>query len=137
MSAIVLDASVAVKLVSREPESDTARTRVFAATTVLAPDWMLLEVAHGLWKKARASSFDQANVQSGVATLAQIVDDLTPATALLPAALELSFALPHPIYDCLYLALAIERRCAVLTADHKFIERANQGVFRDRVEALA
>jgi predicted nucleic acid-binding protein len=137
LSAIVLDASVAVKRVSREPDSDVAVKRVFAATKVIAPDWMMLEVAHGLWKKSRDSSFDRAMVRSGVTMMIQLVDDFVPAVDLLPSALELSFDLPHPLYDCLYLALAIERNCAVLTSDRKFIASAQGGVYRDYLESLA
>ncbi|MDF0489366.1 type II toxin-antitoxin system VapC family toxin [Sphingomonas sp. H39-1-10] len=126
MTAIVLDASVAVKLVSEEPESDAALDRVGAATRIIAPDWMLLEVTHALWKKAHQSRADEAVANAGVQALKQIVDTFFPAEDLLPTALSLSFALQHPVYDCLYLALAQAEGAMVVTADEKFARAAIQ-----------
>lgn len=36
-------------------------------------------------------------------------------------ALRLGGVLDHPIYDCLYLALALDRGAALATADRRFI----------------
>jgi predicted nucleic acid-binding protein len=38
----------------------------------------------------------------------------------LAAAAELARALAHPVYDCLYLALAIRECAQVVTADRRF-----------------
>lgn len=45
---------------------------------------------------------------------------LTPCSGLLEAALTLSTQLRHPVYDCLYLALALRRNLPVITADRRF-----------------
>ncbi|WP_353987066.1 type II toxin-antitoxin system VapC family toxin, partial [Staphylococcus aureus] len=60
-----------------------------------------------------------------------------PATALLDAALEMSITLRHALYDCLYLALAIERRCVMLTSDRKFANVVSESAYRDHIELLA
>ncbi len=36
---------------------------------------------------------------------------------------KLSFDLDHPIYDCIYLALARQRRLPLITADKRFISK--------------
>jgi len=137
MTVIVLDASVAVKLVSEESGSDAALERVSAAGRIIAPDWMLLEVTHALWKKAHQSRADEAVAESGVKALEQIVDTFFPADDLLSAALSLSFRLQHPVYDCLYLALAkAEEDAIVLTADEKFARAAMQHGYGGQTELL-
>lgn len=50
---------------------------------------------------------------------------LTPADdeGLLAAAIALACDLGHPVYDCLYLALADSLDTAVVTADQKFANK--------------
>jgi predicted nucleic acid-binding protein len=43
-----------------------------------------------------------------------------PTTSLLRQGLDLAMTLGHPVYDCLFLALAIDRDCRLLTSDEKF-----------------
>ena len=47
---------------------------------------------------------------------------LVPATLLqlVPAASRLAADLGHPIYDCFYLALAIQEKAPLITADQRF-----------------
>ncbi|MHA4875248.1 type II toxin-antitoxin system VapC family toxin, partial [Enterococcus faecium] len=83
MTAIVLDASVAVKIVSEEQDSDAAVRRVAYAGSVIAPDWMVLETAHALWKKVQAEQFDQSAAEAGIAALPQIVDRFVSSMSLM------------------------------------------------------
>ncbi|MFM9828398.1 MAG: type II toxin-antitoxin system VapC family toxin [Sphingomonas sp.] len=136
MTAIVLDASVAVKLVAREPDSALALVRVGEASAVIAPDWITLEVAHALWKKVQAAQLDAAAAEAGTAALGQIIDRMVPAQQLISAAVRLSYDLPHPLYDCLYLVLAQAEDVRVLTADVKFARVARAGGLGDYVEHL-
>jgi predicted nucleic acid-binding protein len=47
-----------------------------------------------------------------------------PDADLMDEAVALALDNRHPVYDCLYLALAIERREPLLTADRKLAELA-------------
>jgi predicted nucleic acid-binding protein len=47
--------------------------------------------------------------------LAEIISD----QRLLPDAVRLALEWQHPVYDCLYIALALERREPIATADRK------------------
>jgi transposase/predicted nucleic acid-binding protein len=87
--ACVLDASAAVRLILADPAAAELAERVGGAALVLAPELMLSELANTLWKLQRA---DRLN-------------DLDPQE-LLAEALALACHLNHPVYDCLYLALA-------------------------------
>lgn len=138
MSAIVLDASVAVKLLSEEPDSDLAAARVASASLIVAPDIIMIEVAHALWKKDHTTPNAATDAQAAVAALAQMIDRLVPADALLPAALTLAHQLPHALYDCLYLAFGRADEVRVLTSDYKFatsVERAGLGHEIERLGA--
>lgn len=97
---------------------------------------MALEVAHALWKKVQASQLDQASAESGILALARIVDRTVPAQGLLSAAMRLSYELPHPIYDCLYLAMAQAEDVRVLTADVQFARTLQARGFGGHVEYL-
>lgn len=138
MSTIVLDASVAVKLVSQEHDSDIAVDRVASASAIIAPDWIMIEVLHALWKKDHASPDALETANAAVAALMQMIDRIVPARELVSDALTMSHSLPHPIYDCLYLALARIENAVVLTADAKFAlvaEKAGRGSEIERLEA--
>jgi predicted nucleic acid-binding protein len=54
---------------------------------------------------------------------------------LVPRALELSLRLDESVYDCLYVAAAIESEAALVTADAR-LARAARGVVAE-VELLA
>ena len=47
-----------------------------------------------------------------------------PLDDLREPALEMAIELRHPIYDCFYLALAQRQRCALVTADRRFLRVA-------------
>ena len=42
------------------------------------------------------------------------------------AALEIASELTHPVYDCLYLALALREEIRVITADRRFFSAASR-----------
>jgi predicted nucleic acid-binding protein len=49
--------------------------------------------------------------------------DLSPTGPLLPRAMEVARRLDHPVYDCVYLALAEREHAAFVTADHRLLRR--------------
>ena len=76
------------------------------------------------------------------ARLLQAADiELAPTRALFEAATQIAIELDHPTYDCLYLAVAIDRNCRFVTADQPLLREGRsegRGVrFRDRVVSLA
>ena len=57
---------------------------------------------------------------------AELVDHIEPDRHLQVEALALACHLDHPVYDCLYLALARREAAVLLTADQKLIALAAQ-----------
>jgi predicted nucleic acid-binding protein len=61
--------------------------------------------------------------------------ELIESVPLVPRALELALRLDESVYDCLYVAAAIESEAALVTADAR-LARAARGVVAE-VELLA
>ena len=115
---LTLDASLAVKCVFDEPGSAEARSLV-ERETVIAPDFLLLELHHVLWKRVRRKEMSQDALLASTSVLRASFDRLVPSDQLIETAAQLSLALDHAIYDCLYLALAKREGVALATANTK------------------
>lgn len=115
MSACVLDASVAIKLVLEEP--DSGRADQVRRWRLLAPDLLWPECANILWKTVRRGELEPAHAELVCMTLLRLPFEITDSAELLPAALFRSIALRHPAYDCFYLELAARERVPLITAD--------------------
>ena len=115
---LTLDASLAVKCVFDEPGSAEARALI-ERVTVIAPDFLLLELHHVLWKRVRRKEMSQDALLASTSVLRASFDRLVPSDQLIETAAQLSLALDHAIYDCLYLALAKREGVALATADTK------------------
>lgn len=134
---IVLDASVVIKLLTQEQGSAQAIDRIEREPDRIAPDWLHVEIASALSKKVRYGVLPVEQAHQALAAVASIMPDLVPGAARLDAALKLSILLRHALYDCLYLALAIEQQCVMLTADRKFVNVVGESAYRDHIELLA
>lgn len=100
--ACVLDASAAVRLILADPAAADLADRVGGAALVLAPELMLNELANTLWKLQRADRLNNLHPQE-----------------LLAEALALACHLNHPVYDCLYLALARREAASLISSDRR------------------
>lgn len=120
IEAAVVDACVAIKWVVEEPDSKEARLLFLARME--APDLMLIECANILWKKVHAHEINAGQATERWDALAGSPVALAPSGELLEAAILLSMEVDHPVYDCLYLALAIRSDIPLVTADEKFVK---------------
>lgn len=104
-----------------------AAAALLGRPTLHAPSLIHVEVANGLWRMARTGriSVDEAAEALSLfrrLPLRRSVDD----AALTPEAHRLARLLDHTVYDCVYLALAIETGAPVVTADDRFLMAANR-----------
>jgi len=118
--ALVVDASVGLKWVLREPDSRLAEALLLSAEELLVPDFWLNEATNILWvqvhrkKTPQRPSWTPAEVRSGLSLLqAAVQPTLTADMGLHAAALDIALAVDHSPYDCLYAAFAI-----AMAADH-------------------
>jgi predicted nucleic acid-binding protein len=116
--SVVIDASVALKWVLDEPGKQAADALL--DQELIAPALWLLEAANVLWKRAQRGEISAegaaerlSELYNAPVTTVAIEDDLL-------AAADLANLLAHPVYDCLYLALAVREDTYVVTADRRF-----------------
>ena len=118
---LVVDASVAVKWLLRESETDKAEAVLEAcqggSIIPLAPEILTAEVSNTLWKQVMRGFLDADRAASLFSHFEHIRPVLTPIVNLTGPALRLALQYKHSVYDCLYVVLALETRCELVTAD--------------------
>jgi predicted nucleic acid-binding protein len=114
----VVDTSVALKWVLREPDTDLAKRAV--TLTLIAPDFWRVEAANGLRRAVAMGQATAEYARDGLRALGNAPVKDVPTARLLRSGLDLALELRHSIQDCLFLALAIEQDTLLLTADEKF-----------------
>lgn len=126
----VVDANVAIKWVVDEPDSGLARS--LAPAALEAPDLLPIECANILWKKAVIGDLTRREAAERLEFLLHAPVTFTASRELLDLALELALEWQHPVYDCLYAALAIRRNIPLVTAEKRLA-----GVARKRKKHAA
>lgn len=116
---LAVDASVVVKWVLSEVGSDEARALI-GAERLLAPDFLLLELANVLARQVRRGVISAAESTAGLATIADAGVRLLASAPHVREAHRLALALGASAYDCLYLAVALAEGVPLLTADARF-----------------
>lgn len=117
---IVVDTSVAVKWFVAEDRTNDALALLSRA--IVAPDLLQVELGHVLTKKVRRGEMVEDHARGSF-------DDVIAMLLLLPTqpygatAFQLSLELKHAIYDCYFLALAIEQGSMLVTADYRFARK--------------
>lgn len=125
MSHIVVDASVAIKWLVDEDGTDDALI-ILERAKLSAPDLLVAECANILWKKVRRGELSEDEASIAARLLEQTDVEILPTRHLLSSATSLAVQLDHPAYDCIYLALAIERGRQFVTADEHFLRKVQE-----------
>jgi predicted nucleic acid-binding protein len=89
---------------------------------LIAPALLIGELASMLWKRVTRGFMVGAEVLRLLQDFLELGLKLTPIETLARAALELSITHRHPFYDCLYVALAANEDCHMMTADQGFFK---------------
>ena len=118
---LVVDASVAIKWLITEPDSGIARELAASDEDLHAPRLMASEVANALWRKARLSEVKRGDIGTMLAWVPEMPVRWSADETIGADAARLALALDHPVYDCVYLALAHRIGARVVTADPRFV----------------
>jgi predicted nucleic acid-binding protein len=119
MSVYVVDASVAVKWMLPEPLAAKATRLQSPAHRLHAPSFIEVELANVLWKKLRQGLLTRTEADAFVAQLPNLLLMRHADSALVPAAFDLADRTARSVYDCMYLALAIQVGGQMVTADDR------------------
>jgi predicted nucleic acid-binding protein len=123
---LVIDASVVVKWLFNDPEHEdwTAQATALMETVVrgdvavLQPPHWLAEVAAVLARETPMRAAQDARMLTAL-RLPQTDD-----AAVLARACQLAIELRHHLFDTLYHALAVERGATLITADERYLRKA-------------
>ena len=138
MSALVIDASVAVKWVIEE--AGTKEALALRSRALAAPDLLIAECANILWKKVRRNELSEREALFAGGLLARADIELMAMRPYLEAAVRIAVALDHPAYDCIYVALAEAEGLQFVTSDMSLLRKVGRQAARryaDRVVGLA
>ncbi len=133
----VVDASVAVKLLVDEPDSDAARELAASGQELHAPRLMASEVANALWRRARQGQIERADACAAMALLPDMPVRWNDDETVSADAIRLALALDHSTFDCVYLALAHRIGATVVTADRRFVTAVSPNEHGETVVTLA
>lgn len=134
---MIIDASVALRWFLNEPGvSDAAAAFSQSAVAPSAPDLVLVEIGNGLWSATRRQRLDETTAHSLLASAPALFGELRPSETLMARAFEMARTLDHPVYDCMYLAMAEADRTPLLTVDMKFQVATKGTPWRNLVSIL-
>jgi predicted nucleic acid-binding protein len=117
---IVVDASLGLKWVMIEEHSDRA-VALGPGRELLTSALFWAESGNAIATRVRRGDLDDARAEQAFRDLQAVPLQTRPLDGTsVTAALAIARDLIHPVYDCCYLALAIEENSIVVTADRRF-----------------
>lgn len=126
---LVVDGSVAAKWYFAEPGHEAAdrvlAARIAGENELLAPDLIVPEFVNVLWKRVRRQECTRAAAQVVLTLWETDRPSLVASSNLATQAFELATDLDQPVYDCLYLALALAIEAPLVTADQQLARAAS------------
>jgi predicted nucleic acid-binding protein len=129
---LVVDASVAVKWVLPEPDSDQAVALRTEEPDVIAPSLVVAEIGNALWKSALRKDLSRPEALDALRIATAHFNRLVGLEDLAADAMALAIDGRQPIYDCFYLALARRENAALVTADEAMIAAAKKAKIKVR-----
>jgi len=128
MTTLVLDASVAIKWALPSPLEDLTTESVHLLSRYLAseidfivPDVFWAEIGNILWKGVKRKRWPRTDAEQIAAEFKAREFQTIPSQILMIEALKLSCTYERSIYDCLYVALAVESHSQLITADERLV----------------
>lgn len=119
---LVVDASVGLKWLVKEEHSGFAYAVLAGRDSLIAPPLFRVELASAVRKKIRLGELPAGTAQALVAEIADVPVFEMPTGALLLGAMSIALRFNRSIYDSLYVALALQERCALVTADRRLYD---------------
>lgn len=121
---MIVDANIAVYWAVPTPLS-AAAVRILERSDLIAPAFIEAEIANSLAKYVRGELISASQLRLAMAENRNAITEFVADRQLLDTAIDISLTHSHPLYDCLYLALALERSQPLATADKRLAVLAN------------
>ena len=132
------DASVAVKSVLTEEDSEAARQLMNGERELHVPRVLVAELTNALWSEVQSGLLTPSEASQAQELVLVLALHLEWANdqVLAADALHVAIAINHPVYDCLYLALAYRIDGILMTAYTRFANKVVGTEHADRVVML-
>jgi len=126
VTSFVVDASVAAKWML-PAKGELLRPEAFrlldaygaGEVDLLVPDIFWAECGSVVWKAVRQQRFSRADAELAMHEMMQRAIPTIPSAKLLPDALPIAFNFSRSVYDSLYVALAVQAKKQLITADER------------------
>jgi predicted nucleic acid-binding protein len=126
VTSFVLDASVAAKWML-PAQNEPLRAEAFqvldgyAASEfeLMVPDIFWAECGNVAWKGVRQGRLPRADAEFALTSILRLDFPTFSSTKLLADAFPIAFSFGRAVYDCLYLALALQSKSQLITADER------------------
>ena len=132
----VIDANVGLKWFIEEPRSTAARKILEKGNAFIVPDIFIPEICNVVWKKFKNQEVTAEQGQAIVTNVPAVIDHIVPTAELAQRAFDLAVQFNHPVYDCLYLALAERESITFITDDAKLVTVGKKAKLGRFVQAL-
>jgi len=133
MKPCVVDASVVAAAFFQEEFADEARTLLVSGCQLRTPDLIYAEVANAIWKRQRRGEINEEEAGQLLADFLSLPLLVTPSNKLIGPALPLAIQTGCTVYDCLYLALAVDQACPLITGDRRLVNALARTMLADHV----
>ena len=126
MTSFVLDASVAAKWML-PAKGELLRPEAFrlldayrsGEVNFIVPDVFWAECGNIVWKAVRQNRLDRSGAEQAIVSMMHRAMPTISSLELLPKAVSIAFDFNRAVYDCLYVALAVESKKQLVTADER------------------
>ncbi len=126
MSLVVVDASVAVKWFL-QGDGESLMSEALALLNayeqqkiqIVVPDLFSVEITSAIWKAVRVGRIARAIGDQAVKLLLEREFPTVPSVKLLDQAFQIATDHGRTVYDCLYVALAVQINTQLITADER------------------
>lgn len=124
MAVIILDVSVlAGYLLGVDPAREELPGFFRGSHDFIAPDIWRPELANTFWKYVQKQAIKLDEAVALFQSAETLISHTVSSRGLWQSALLLASQNNHPVYDCLYIALALEKSTQVITYDQRLWAR--------------
>jgi predicted nucleic acid-binding protein len=133
MKRIVVDASVVAAAFFRERHAEAAKTILLSKARLIAPDLIHAEIASVIWKRRRRGEIDSNEAIELLNNMLDLPIEIFSSEQLIGSALVMAMQTDRTVYDCLYVALAMQEKATMISADRRLVNALAGGPLQDHV----
>ncbi len=126
MTRFVVDASVAIKWVVPEIHFEAARRLLGRNYELLVPDFFFSEVANVFCQRVIRGEDSMDDAKVALEAIQTQPLQVYSSIGLMLDAFNMAASTQRAVYDCVYLTLAVNYQCQMVTADEKLFNALQQ-----------